>query len=261
MGVFKLDLNLKDKVALVTGGSGGIGKAICLALAAEGAKVAVNYIDVGNQKEMAQAVAADIKEKFSVDADIFEADISSEEAVVKMYDDIVAKFSKVDILVNNAAVCPVGPVRDMALNTWQQAMDVNLNGTFLCSREFVKLQVKKDLKGRLVNIVSQAAFRGSASGKSPYDASKGGIVTFTVALAREMAPYGVGVNAVAPGLVMTDMVAELINKDPEKYLNRVPLHRIAKPKEIADVVTFLASERSSYMTGATVDVTGGMLMR
>ena len=117
------------------------------------------------------------------------------------------------------------------------------------------------MKGRVVNIVSQAAFRASASGKSPYDVSKGGIVTFTVALAREMAPYGVGINAVAPGLVLTDMVAELINKDPEKYLNRVPLGRIGKPKEIADVVLFLASQRSSYMTGATVDVTGGMLMR
>ncbi|MBW8034469.1 MAG: 3-oxoacyl-ACP reductase FabG [Planctomycetes bacterium] len=253
-----MDLNLKDKVALVTGGSGGIGKAICRALAAEGAKVAVNYNTNG---EKAEDVVKQIKNKYGTDAIAVGANVAKESDVIDMFAKIEEKFSRVDILVNNAAVCPVGPVRDMALDTWQQAMDVNLNGTFLCSREFVKLQVEKDLKGRVVNIVSQAAFRGSASGKSPYDASKGGIVTFTVALAREMAPYGVGINAVAPGLVMTDMVAELINKDPEKYLNRVPLHRIAEPKEIADVVIFLASERSGYMTGATVDVTGGMLMR
>lgn len=253
-----MDLNLKDKVALVTGGSRGIGTAICFALAEEGAKVVVNYNTSG---EKAEDVVRQIKSKYGTEAIAIGANVAKESDVIKMFTKIEEKFSRVDILINNAAVCPVGPVREMALETWQQAMDVNLNGTFLCSREFVKLQVEKGIKGRLVNIVSQAAFRGSASGKAPYDVSKGGIVTFTVALAREMAPHGVGVNAVAPGLVMTDMVAELINKDPEKYLNRVPLHRIAEPKEIADVVLFLASERSSYMTGATVDVTGGMLMR
>ncbi|MCF7955014.1 MAG: SDR family oxidoreductase [Phycisphaerae bacterium] len=256
-----MDLNLKDKVALVTGGSGGIGKAICRAFAEEGMKVAVNYINIGNQKEMAEKLVADIKENCRTEADIFEADISSEQAVIKMYADITARYNQVDVLVNNAAVCPVGPVKDMELATWKQAMDVNLDGTFLCSREFIRQQLEKGLKGRVVNIASQAAFRGSVSGKSPYDTTKGGMVTFTVALAREMAPHGIGVNAIAPGLVMTEMVAELISKDVEKYLNRVPLHRIAEPKEIADVVLFLASQRSSYMTGATVDVTGGMLMR
>jgi 3-oxoacyl-[acyl-carrier protein] reductase len=253
-----MDLNLKDKVALVTGGSRGIGTAICFAFAAEGAKVVVNYNTNG---EKAEQVVKDIKEKYGTDAIAVGANIASESDVVDMYSKIEKKFSRVDILINNAAVCPVGPVKDMALETWQEAMDVNLNGTFLCSREFIKQLLAKNIKGRVVNIVSQAAFRGSVSGKSPYDASKGGIVSFTIALAREMAPHGVGVNAVSPGLVMTDMVAKLVSKDPEKYLNRVPLHRIGEPQEIADVVLFMASQRSSYMTGATVDVSGGMLMR
>ena len=253
-----MDLNLKDKVVLVTGGSRGIGTAICLAFAAEGANVVVNYNTNGDK---AEDVAKQIKDKYGTDAIAVGANVAKESDVIDMFAKIEEKFSRVDILINNAAVCPVAPVKDMSLETWQEAMDVNLNGTFLCSREFVKQLLDKDIKGRIVNIVSQAAFRGSVSGKSPYDASKGGIVSFTIALAREMAPHGVGVNAVSPGLVLTDMVAELVNKDREKYLNRVPLHRIAEPQEIADVVLFMASERSSYMTGATVDVTGGMLMR
>ena len=253
-----MDLNLKDKVALVTGGSRGIGTAICMALAQEGAKVVVNY---NTNDEKAEDVVKQIKNKYGTDAIAVGANVAKESDVVDMFAKIEKKFSRVDILVNNAAVCPVAPVKDMSLETWQEAIDVNLNGTFLCSRGFIKQLLAKDIKGRVVNIVSQAAFRGSVSGKSPYDASKGGIVSFTIALAREMAPHGVGVNAVAPGLVLTDMVAELVNKNREKYLNRVPLHRIAEPQEIADVVLFMASQRSSYMTGATVDVSGGMLMR
>ena len=253
-----MDLNLKGKAALVTGGSRGIGKAICLSLAAEGADVIVNY---NTSESKAEEVVKQIKDEYGTEAIAIGANVAEESQVLKMYETIMKKFSKIDILVNNAAVCPTGAVENMSLKTWQEAMNVNLNGTFLCSRQFVKQQIDKGLKGRIVNVVSQAAFRGSLSGKAPYDASKGGIVTFTISLAREMAPHGIGVNAIAPGLVMTEMLAKAINKNPEKYLSRVPLHRIAEPEEIANVVTFLASDRSSYMTGATVDVTGGMIMR
>ena len=253
-----MDLDLKGKVALVTGGSRGIGTAICLSLAAEGADVVVNF---NKNSDKADEVVKQIKDECGTEAIAVGANVADESQVLKMYETIMMKFSKIDILVNNAAVCPTGAVENMSLQTWQEAMDVNVNGTFLCSRQFVKQLLAKNIKGRIVNIVSQAAFRGSVSGKIPYDTSKGAIVTFTISLAREMAPHGIGVNAVAPGLVMTEMLAKAINKDPEKYLSRVPLHRIAEPEEIANVVTFLASDRSSYMTGATVDVTGGMIMR
>jgi 3-oxoacyl-[acyl-carrier protein] reductase len=253
-----MDLNLKDKVALVTGGSRGLGNAICLSLAAEGAKVAVNYRRTADR---AQAVVDEIKTKYGLDAMAIGGNVAKEDDVLTIFKEVEKKFSQIDILVNNAAVCPTCQVRDMTEQMWTETIEVNMTGTFLTSREFVKRLLDADRKGRIVNIVSQAAFRGSTTGHAPYDASKGGIVSFTIALAREVASRGIGVNAVAPGLVLTEMVAKVLKENEQKYLNRIPLHRIAEPKEVADVVTFLASERAGYMTGATVDVTGGMLMR
>ena len=253
-----MDLCLKDKVALVTGGCRGLGKAICLSLAGEGARVAVNY---RQNAELAAGVVKEIDERFGLEALVVPGDVSVEGDVVKMFDATEAKFSKIDILVNNAAVCPTGWVKDMSEEEWSRTIAVNLTGTFLTSRELVRRLVAAGHGGRIVNIVSQAAFRGSTTGHAPYDASKGGMVTFTVSLAREVAQHGICVNAVAPGMILTEMVTKVLEKNKEKYLARIPLRRIAEPKEVADVVTFLASEKASYMTGATVDVTGGMLMR
>lgn len=260
-----MDLNLRDKVALVTGGSRGLGKAICLSLAAEGTKIAVSYyrnVDDGvDLADEATELVKEIADTYGVQALAVGGDVSVEADVLDMFGQVAKKFSQIDILVNNAAVCPTCWVPDMPLEMWSRTILVNLTGTFLASREFVKRLLDAGHTGRIVNIVSQAAFRGSTSGHAPYDASKGGIVSFTVALAREVASQGIGVNAVAPGMIKTEMVAKVLAKNKEKYLNRIPLHRIAEPKDVADVVTFLASERSGYMTGATVDVTGGMLMR
>jgi 3-oxoacyl-[acyl-carrier protein] reductase len=253
-----MDLNLKDKVALVTGGSRGLGKAICLSLAAEGVKVAVNYRRTADK---AQAVVDRIKTQYGLEALAVGGNVAEEADVLSIFKEVGKKFSQIDILVNNAAVCPTCQVKDMSEEMWTETIEVNLTGTFLTSREFVKRLLDAGRKGRIVNIVSQAAFRGSTTGHAPYDASKGGIVSFTIALARELAQKGIGVNAVAPGLVLTEMVAKVLKENEQKYLNRIPLHRIAEPAEVADVVTFLASERAGYMTGATVDVTGGMLMR
>ena len=253
-----MDLHLVDKVALVTGGSRGLGRAICLALAAEGAKVVVNY---RRDPQAAADVVAEIDGTFGAKAMAVRGDVAKEADVVEMFSLAEESFSRVDVLVNNAAVCPTGPVKDMTQQEWSSTLQTNLTGTFLTSREMVRRLLAAGRGGRIVNIASVAAFRGSTTGHAPYDASKGGMVSLTVSLAREVAPHGIAVNAVAPGMMLTEMTAATLAANEEKYLSRIPLRRIGDPAEIADVVAFLASQRASYMTGATVDVSGGMLMR
>jgi 3-oxoacyl-[acyl-carrier protein] reductase len=253
-----MEMKLKDKVALVTGGSHGLGTAICQSLAAEGAVIGVNY---RQSREKAEAVVSQLKNAYHVEALPVPGDMTQEKDIVAMFDILEKEYSKIDILVNNAAFCPNGPITGYTRDEWEYTFQVNVTGVFVACRELVKRLLAAKRKGRIVNIVSQAAFRGSTSGHLPYDSSKGAIVSMTIALAREVAKQGIGVNAVAPGMVRTEMVAEIWRKNTEKYLARIPLQRIAEPEEIANVVTFLASEASSYMTGATLDVSGGMMMR
>ncbi len=253
-----MDLNLNDKVALVTGGSRGLGEAISLALAAEGARVAVNY---RRNPEKAEGVVREIRDRFGVEALAVEGDVSLEGDVTRMFQLIDERFSLVDVLVNNAAVCPTCQVKDTTLQQWEQTLRVNLTGTFLACREMVRRLLAAGRGGRIVNVSSAAAFLGSTTGHAPYDASKGGMVSFTVSLAREVAAHGIAVNAVAPGMMSTEMTAETLAANESKYLARIPLKRIGDTSEVADVIAFLASEKASYMTGATVDVSGGLLMR
>jgi len=252
-----MDLHLKNKVALVTGGSRGLGRAISLALAAEGAGVAVNYRESADK---ARAVADEIT-KAGGRAVAVRADIAREAEVVAMFGEVEKALGPVAVLVNNAAYCPVVPTTQITAEEWDRALQVNVTGTFLCSREMIRRLLALGRKGRIVNVSSQAAFRGSESGKSAYDASKGAVVAFTVSLAREMARNGIAVNAVAPGLMYTEMLAPYVDAAPEKFNSRLPIGRLGRPEEVADVVAFLASDRASFMTGATVDVSGGMLMR
>jgi 3-oxoacyl-[acyl-carrier protein] reductase len=253
-----MELNLKGKIALVTGGSHGLGTAICQNLAAEGAIIGVNY---RQSRDKAEAVVNRIKDAYHVEAIAVPGDMTEEEDIVSMFDILEKEYSKTDILVNNAAFCPRGPITGYTKDEWEYTFQVNVTGIFVACRELVKRLLAAKRKGRIVNIASQAAFRGSTSGHLPYDSSKGAIVSMTIGLAREVAKQGIGVNAVAPGMVRTEMVAEVWRKNKEKYLARIPLQRIAEPEEIANVVTFLASDASSYMTGATLDVSGGMMMR
>jgi 3-oxoacyl-[acyl-carrier protein] reductase len=253
-----MDLHLKDKVALVTGGSHGLGRAICLGLAAEGAHVVVNY---RRHAELAESLAKELRASCGVEAMAVSADVSRESDVEEMFRRANERFLRLDVLVNNAAVCPTCDVKDMSAAEWTETLQVNLTGTFLASRAMVRQLIAAGRPGRIVNVSSQAAFRGSTSGHAPYDASKGGVVSFTVSLAREVASYRIAVNAVAPGMMLTEMTAKTLQANREKYLARIPLGRIGETSEVAGVVVFLASDRAGYMTGATVDVSGGMLMR
>lgn len=250
--------NLNNKVVLVTGGSRGIGKAICFAFAEEGAKVAVNYVA---NKEKAEAVAAEIKAKYNTEVFVIKADMAKETEVIDMIKDVNNYLGSIDVLVNNAAYCPGGPISSYSVEEWEKTFAINVTGMFVASRELVKQWQENGVKGNIVNIASQAAFRGSTTGHLPYDSSKGAMVSFTIGLAREVAKQGIRVNGVAPGLVRTEMVAETWEKRKEGYLARIPLFRIAETEEIASVAVFLASDAASYMTGATLDVSGGMIMR
>jgi 3-oxoacyl-[acyl-carrier protein] reductase len=252
-----MDLHLKDRVVLVTGASQGLGKTIALMLAEEGARVAVNY---RRHPEKAQAVVDQIRERGGGTAAAIYGDVANEVDVQAMFDEVERQLSPVDALVNNAAFCPVGPTAELSREDFNQALQVNLLGTFLASREMIRRLLGGRRHGKIVNISSQAAFRGSQSGKTAYDASKAGIIGFTISLAREMAGHRINVNCVAPGLMYTEMIAPFVDADPEKFNNRVPLGRIGTTEEIAAVVVFLCSDRASYMTGATVDVSGGLAM-
>ncbi len=254
-----MDLQLTNKVALVTGGSRGLGRAICLGLAAEGARVAVNYREP--RKEIAAELAREIKQRHGVDALLVPGDVGKSADVERMFRFTEAAFGPLDVLVNNAAVWPTGYVKDTTEEQWNHVQQVNLTGPFVASREAVRRWIDASRPGRIVNIASQAAFHGSTTGHAHYAASKAGLVALTVSLAREVARYGIQVNAVAPGLMVTDMARDAIDQHESQYLDRIPLRRIADPAEVANVVVFLASDAASYMTGATVDVSGGMLMR
>ncbi|MDR0703820.1 MAG: SDR family oxidoreductase [Planctomycetaceae bacterium] len=252
-----MDLHLKNKVIIVTGGATGLGKAIVGILAEEGAKVAVNY---RSRKETADSLVAELRLKHAVDALAVYADVSKEGDVQKMFDNIESQLGPIHAVVNNAAYCANPECAELTLDEFRKCVDINLQGMFLVCRETVRRLRAKKSAGNIVNISSQAALRGSASGKTAYDMTKAGILGFTRSLAIEVGKDGINVNAVLPGLMYTEIIAAAIDADPERFNKRSLLGRIAKTEEIAQVVVFLCSDRASYMTGTSVDVSGGMAL-
>jgi len=252
-----MDLNLKGKVALTTGGSHGLGESICRGLAAEGASIAINY---HRDEAIVEKLIKEIKKDYKVKAIGVCGDVSEEDDVIRIFDETEKDLSPVDILVNNAAVSPSSYVKDTELELWNRTFKINTTGSFLTSRELIRRLLKLKHKGKIINISSTSAYLGSTSGRAHYDASKGGIISFTISLAKEVAKHGINVNAVASGLMVTDNTRDRFLTNKEKYLANVPLGRYADTQEVANVVVFLASDKASYMTGSIVNVSGGLYM-
>jgi 3-oxoacyl-[acyl-carrier protein] reductase len=244
-------MKLKDKVALVTGASRGLGKAIALQLAAEGARVTVNYM---KNADKAEEVVKEIISRGG-NAAAMRADITSLPEVEKMVDSLYEQFGRIDILVNNAGVTKDELLLSMTPEDWDIVIKTNLGGLFNCTKAVAKyMMVQKS--GRIINISSVAGERGGR-GQSNYAASKGGINAFTRSVAMELAPKKITVNAVAPGVVETEMSSTVIRRAKDIILDAVALKRLGQPEEIAKVVAFLASDDSSYITGEVIRVDGG----
>ena len=244
-------MKLKGKVALVTGASRGLGKAIALQLAQEGALVVVNYTkNAEKAKEVVTAVQSSGGTAFAM-----QADVSCLKEVEKMVDTIYEKFGRIDILVNNAGVNRDELLISMEKEDWNAVINTNLGGIFHCTKAVAKYMMLQKF-GRVINISSVAGERGGR-GQSNYAASKGGVNAFTRSVAMELAPKKITVNAVAPGVVETEMSSTVVRRAKDHILNAVALKRLGQPEEIAKVVAFLASDDSSYITGEVIRVDGG----
>ncbi|MDY6784212.1 MAG: 3-oxoacyl-[acyl-carrier-protein] reductase [Cyanobacteriota bacterium] len=244
--------NLKEKVAVVTGASRGIGRAIALALASEGATVVANY---ARSSTAAEEVVAEITNAGGV-AIAFQADVSQSQEVETLIEETKAKFGRIDVLVNNAGITRDTLLLRMKPEDWQAVINLNLTGVFLCTKAASKLMIKQR-SGRIINIASVSGQMGNP-GQANYSAAKAGVIGFTKTAAKELASRGVTVNAVAPGFIETDMTSDL---KAEEILKYIPLSRYGKPEEVAGMVRFLAADAAAaYITGQVFNVDGGMVM-
>lgn len=245
---------LGGKVALVTGASRGIGRAIALRLAGEGAKVAINY--AGNTTK-AEAVKAEIEQNGG-EAILVQADVADSSAVEAMVAKVTEAFGQIDILVNNAGITRDGLLMRMKEEDFDAVVNTNLKGVFHCTKTVSKLMMKKR-SGRIINMSSVVGIMGNA-GQTNYAAAKAGVIGFSKSAAKELAARGITVNVVAPGFIDTDMTAAMTDKAKELTLTGIPMKKMGTPEDVANAVLFLASDCASYITGQTVNVDGGMVM-
>jgi 3-oxoacyl-[acyl-carrier protein] reductase len=244
---------LDGQVGLVTGGGRGIGRAIALALAREGAAVVVNY---SRSREQAEAVAAEIGAGGG-QAVAIQADVSDAGQVERLIEQSLERFDRLDVLVNDAGITRDNLLLRMGEAEWDAVLDVNLKGTFLCTKAVLRRMLRQK-SGRIVNLTSIIGITGHA-GQANYAASKAGIIGFTKSVAREVASRGILVNAVAPGFIETEMTAVLPETQRGDLVEQIPLGRIGQPEDVAGVVLFLCSPQAAYVTGQVLVVDGGMI--
>ena len=246
---------LSGKTAFVTGGSRGIGHAICIALAESGANIAFNYTAAD---DLAHDLVEHLRTELKVKAEAYKADISNEAAVIEMIAKATKAFGPISILVNNAGINRDKSFLRMTRAMWDEVLGVNLNGPFNVTNALLPGMIENKW-GRVVNIASMGGQTGNF-GQANYTVTKGGLIAFTMTLARETARKGVTVNAVSPGYTETDMTKGMPEPVRTQVEQMIPMGRMGTPKEIADAVAFLAGERSSYITGQVLSVNGGMYM-
>ena len=243
---------LENKVALVPGASSGIGKAIALKLAAEGAFVVINY---NGSKDKAEEVVAQIKEKGG-NAVSFQCNVADYESTEKMMKALIAEYQHIDILVNNAGITKDNLIVKMKEADFDSVIDINLKGSFNTIRHLSR-QMLKQRSGKIINIASVSGVLGNM-GQANYSASKAGIIGLTKAMARELASRGITVNAIAPGFIATEMSDVLSDAIKEQAIAQIPLKRFGKVEDVAEMAAFLASDRADYITGQVISVDGGM---
>ena len=245
---------LKDKVALVTGASRGIGREIAQTLAAYGASVIVNYNGSKDRAdEVVEMISAAGGKAIAVKADVAKA-----EEIARLFEEAQAAFGRIDILVNNAGITRDNLILKMSEEEYDTVLDTNLKGAFLCMKHAAKIMLRHK-NGRIINISSISGIAGNA-GQANYCAAKAGLIGLTKSLAKELGSRGITVNAVAPGFIETEMTEKLSEQVKEGMLAQIPLKRAGSVKDIAEAVAFLASERAAYITGQTLSVNGGMAM-
>jgi len=247
-------MRLKNKVAIVTGAARGIGKAIAQRFLQEGAAVAINDVNLERAEEIVHEAKSKGKKALSV-----KADVSNEKEVEEMVNRVYSNFARIDILVNNAGIIKRGSTEDHSYEDWDRVIAVNLRGTYNCLKAVIPI-MKKQGCGKIVNVSSIAGKVGDIASAPSYGSSKGAINTLTKSMARELAEYGICVNAVAPHAIETEMSAEWSQEKRRQLMSQIPLKRLGRPEEVAAAVLFLVSDEASFITGEILDVNGGYLM-